>query len=153
MRKTAIVSQACGLWSAKKWFKNAFFHPSSPFSCNFCNCNSVAFVLLGNSRLNFHCEPTPTWKSAQKWQLQPFVTSGAEDYEGHSLLQTSSIEPPNKNQICWKVHKPRFFPQHTFLQLRSGKLYMDEKNQTCFSSLAAIADVINSNIVTVLVCC
>ena len=27
-------------WSAKKWCKDTFFHPPSPFPGNFCNCNS-----------------------------------------------------------------------------------------------------------------
>ena len=31
-------------------------------------------------------EPTHTQKSARKWQLRPFATSCAKDYEGHSLL-------------------------------------------------------------------
>ena len=60
----------------------------------------VAFVLLGNSRLNFHCytqcEPMPTHKLAWHWQLQPFVTSCVKDYKGHSLVQTSFTEPPNR---------------------------------------------------------
>ena len=67
----------------------------------------VAFVLLGNSRLNFICytqrEPTPTQKSARKWQLRPFATSCAKDYEGHSLVQTSITEPPNNGESDWSV--------------------------------------------------
>ena len=51
------------------------------------NATVAAFVLLHNSRFNFHCytqrEATPTQKSAQKWQLRPFATSCAKDYEGH----------------------------------------------------------------------
>ena len=55
----------------------------------------VAFVLLRNSRFNFHCytqrETTPTEKSARKWQLRPFATSCVKAYEGHSLVQTSPV--------------------------------------------------------------
>ena len=43
------------------------------------NARGVAFVMLHNSRFNLQCEPTPTQKSTQKWQLQPFRTS-AKDY-------------------------------------------------------------------------
>ena len=59
----------------------------------------VAFVLLCNSRFNFHCytqcESTPTQKSARKWQLRPLATSCAKDYKGHSLVQTSFTAPPD----------------------------------------------------------
>ena len=59
-------------WSAKKRRKDTFFsHPSFPFPSNFCNSTVVAFVMLRNSRFNFHCytqrEATPTQKSARKW--------------------------------------------------------------------------------------
>ena len=40
-------------------------------------------------------EPTPTQKSARKWQLRPFATSCVKDYEGHSLVQTSVAELPD----------------------------------------------------------
>ena len=59
-------------WSAQKLHKNTFFHPPSPFPSNFCNSTAtvVAFVLLHNSRFNFHCytqcEATPTQKSARE---------------------------------------------------------------------------------------
>ena len=69
----------------------------------FANATVMAFLLLRSSRLNFHCytqrEPTPTQKSARKWQLRPVATSYAEDYEGHSLLQTSFAEPPNSRYV------------------------------------------------------
>ena len=61
------------LWSSgqpKNDAKTNFFHPPSLFHGNFCNWNSIGFVLLRNSRFNFHCytqcEATPTQKSAQK---------------------------------------------------------------------------------------
>ena len=54
--------------------KDTFFpilHSLSPVIL--ANTAVVAFVLLCNSRFNFHCytqhEPTPTQKLAQKWQL------------------------------------------------------------------------------------
>ena len=68
----------------------------------FATATVASFVLLRHSRLNFHCytqrEPTPTQKSVQKWQLRPFTTSCSKDYEGHSLVQTSFTEPPNRLQ-------------------------------------------------------
>ena len=71
-------------------------HPLSPVI--FATAPVVAFVLLRNSRFNFHCniqrEAMPTQKSARKWQLRPLATSWAKDYKGHSLVQTSFTEPP-----------------------------------------------------------
>ena len=53
---------------SKKHDTDTFFYPTSPFPGNFCKV--VAFVLLHNSRFNFHCytqrEVTPTQKSARK---------------------------------------------------------------------------------------
>ena len=58
--------------SAKKRCKNTFFptlHPLSPVI--FATATVVAFLLLHNSRFNFHCytqrETMPTQKSAWKW--------------------------------------------------------------------------------------
>ena len=63
------------------------------------NTTALAFVLLRNSRYNFHCyaqrERTSTQTSTQKWQLWPFATSCVEDHKGHSLVQTSLAELPN----------------------------------------------------------
>ena len=62
------------------------------------NTTALAFVLLRNSRYNFHCyaqrEPTSTQTSTQKWQLWPFATPCGEDYKGHSLVQTSLANCP-----------------------------------------------------------
>ena len=81
--------------------KTLFFsHSPSPFPCDFANTTVVSFLSLRSSRFNFHCNmqrvPAPTQKSARKWQLRPFATSCTKDYEGHSLLQTSIAEPPNR---------------------------------------------------------
>ena len=69
----------------------------------------VAFVLLLSSRFSFHCytqrEPTPTQKSTWKWQLRPFATSCAKDYEGHSLVQTSFAKLPKSGHMSvFTVH-------------------------------------------------
>ena len=94
----SMNSQSSG--QPKKWCKDTFFHPPSPFLGNFCNCNSSGICTALNSRFNFHCytqhEATPTRKSAWKWQLQPLMTSCAKDCKGHSLMQTSFTEPPNR---------------------------------------------------------
>ena len=57
-------------WSAKKWRKDIFstLHPLS--TVIFATATVLVFVLLHNSRFNFHCytqlEAVPTQKSAQK---------------------------------------------------------------------------------------
>ena len=83
----------------KKRRKDTFFPTLYPlFPVIFATATVVTFVLLSNSRFNFHCytqlEATPTQKSAWK---RPLATSCAKDYEGHSLVQTSFTEPPNRD--------------------------------------------------------
>ena len=109
---------------SQKTMQRHFFYPLSPVI--FATATAVAFVLLRNSRFNFHCytqrEATPTQKSAQKWQLQPLATSFAKDYNlGHSLMQTSFTEPPisisrqGGSTQCFRGSK-RLLP-HSFLGL------------------------------------
>ena len=54
-------------WSALKWRRHFF-----PSSVIFATATVVPFVLLRNSRFNFHCytqrEATPTQKLARKWR-------------------------------------------------------------------------------------
>ena len=65
-------------WSAKKRRKDTFFpHPPSPSPAIFASATVVAFVLLRNSRFNFHCytqrEATPSplnsWSNAYSTEL------------------------------------------------------------------------------------
>ena len=93
MPKKTIFLHTIAIWSAKKQcrhFVSILHHPSPVF---LANTTAIAFVLLCNSRFNFHCytqhEATPTQKLARQWQLQPSTTSSAKDYEGHSLVQSS----------------------------------------------------------------
>ena len=89
-------------WSAGKQCRNfSFFSICHHLSTVIlANTTIVAFVLLRNARFSFlcytWCEPVPTPKSARKWQLWPFATSSAKDYEGHLLMQTSFAELPNR---------------------------------------------------------
>ena len=59
------------LVSQKMTQRHFFFSPSTPFSTVvFATATALAFVLLRDSRFNFHCytqrEATPTQKSARK---------------------------------------------------------------------------------------
>ena len=81
------------LVSQKNDWKTLFFPTLHHLSTViFATATVMAFVLLRNSRFNFHCytqcEATPTQKLAQKW-LRPLMTSCMKDYKGHSLMQTS----------------------------------------------------------------
>ena len=116
-KKQQLVARAIGcpkphvfhdlaiFWSAEKRCKHTFFHPPLLFPVTFATATVVAFVLLGNSRFDFHCytqrEPTPTQKSARKWQLRPFATSRVKDYERYSLVQSSFTEPPDRDLKDW----------------------------------------------------
>ena len=91
-QKKHFTHELAIFWSAEKWCRHFFPHPPSPFPCNcFANATVVAFVLLHNSRFNFHCytqqEPALSQKSAQKWQLQPFCKSCMKDYKGDTVVQ------------------------------------------------------------------
>ena len=88
-------------WSAKKQCKDTFFSILHPLSLViFATATVVAFVLLHNSKFNFHCytqrEATNTYSEiSSEVTLQPLVTSCTKDYKGHSLMQTSFTELPN----------------------------------------------------------
>ena len=60
-------------WSAQKMMQRNFFSTLHPLSLViFATATVVAFVLLHNSRFNFHCytqhEAMPTQKLARKWR-------------------------------------------------------------------------------------
>ena len=105
MPKTAFFPHELAIFCQLKTEEKTLFstlHHLSPVI--FATTTLVAFVLLGNSKLNFHCytqhELTPTQKLAWKQQLRLFATSCAKDYEGHSLIQTSFTELPNSLCVC-----------------------------------------------------
>ena len=96
------------LISQKMMQRHFFFHPPSPFSSNFCNCNSGG--ICTTSQFYFQLLLLYTaWSSAYseislEVMLRPLVTSCAKDYKGHSLMQTSFIEPPKR---VWWVQELR----------------------------------------------
>ena len=84
LKKTDLSQEKCGFLTI--WWQIIFWICPT-FVCQYC---------IRAPRLNFHCytqcEPTPTQKSAWKWQLGPFMSSCMKDYKGHSL---------NANQLHW----------------------------------------------------
>ena len=91
-----LTKSRSSVWLAKKRCKDIFFptlHPLSPVI--FETATVVAFVLLHNSRFNFHYytqrEATPTQKLFPEVTLRPL----AKDYKRHSVLQNSFTELPN----------------------------------------------------------
>ena len=69
--KTHYFYELAIVWSAKKRRKDTFFSTLHPLSMViFATATVVPFVLLPDSRFNFHCytqrEATPTQKSARK---------------------------------------------------------------------------------------
>ena len=90
MPQNAFFSWNCNLLVSKKMMQRHFFPTLHPLSLVLlATAIVVAFVLLHNSRFNFHCytqrEAMPTQKSC------------AKDYKGHALMQTSFTEPPNSS--------------------------------------------------------
>ena len=95
--KNAFFLQIRDLLVSQKTTQRHFLSTLHPLSMViFATATVLAFVLLCNSRFNFHCytqcEATPTQKSARKCA----ATSCAKDYKTHSLQQTSFAESPNK---------------------------------------------------------
>ena len=99
----------------------------------FANVTAVAFVLLCNSRFNFHCytqcEAMYTQKLARKWELQPFATSCAKDSERHSLVQTSFAELPNNTIYIYIyslhcTHALKTTSLQTILQVISNSVFL-----------------------------
>ena len=84
--------------------------------CDFCQTQQLwhlyCFAILGSTSSvipwtyrvyrvhgSTQREPTPTQKSARKWQVRPFATSCAKHYKGHSLVQSSFAKLPNSSWI------------------------------------------------------
>ena len=108
-KKTAKQSNSTHLFHALAIFSSAgkrcklkhflpILHHLSPVIL--ANVTVVAVVLIRNSRYSFHCytqrEAKATQKSPRKWQVRHFETSCSKDYKGHSLVQTSFAELPNR---------------------------------------------------------
>ena len=76
-----------------------FFHSPLPFSITFCSCNSGGIC----TALQFYIQLPllyTAWSNAYseiglEVMLRPLATSCMKDYKGHSLVQTSFIEPPH----------------------------------------------------------
>ena len=81
------------LWSSgqpKNDAKTLFCHPPSPFPGNFCNCNSADICTAS--------QLYTVWSNAllRNRPESDTATSCAKDYKGHSLVQTSFTELPNR---------------------------------------------------------
>ena len=96
-------------WSAKKQHKDTFLPPTSPFPGNFCNCISGGICFASQFEVQLSLLYT-AWSNAYseigpEVTLLPLMTSCVKDYKGHSLVQTSFTEPPNR------MPQNAFFPQ------------------------------------------
>ena len=101
MPQNAFFPRTRDLLVSQKIMETLFFaiHPLSPVI--FAVATLVALVLLVNSGLNLLYT---VWSNAYseigpEVTLQPHATSCAKDYKGHSLVQTSFIEPPNRQRV------------------------------------------------------
>ena len=95
------------IWSNDEKTHFSILHHLSPVI--FANAAVVAFVQLHDSRFRFHCSVKQRLLKNRpgKWQLRPFATSCAKDYEGHSLVQTSfaklHIIITNTAKLVWII--------------------------------------------------
>ena len=121
-------------WSAKKWHFFFALHPLSPVIS--ATATAVAFVLLHNSRFNFHCYTqrgaTPTQESAWKWhcnlsQLVRKITKGI-----HSCKPAS----PNRPILRRPIHLEMTSLRHSEVVYSQGApLSLDF--QRCIAELIA----------------
>ena len=98
------------LVSQKMMQRHFFFHP--PSLVIFATATVVAFVLLRNSRFNFHCytqrEAMPTQKSAQKWCWDLTRPLARKITKGIHLCKPASLHHPKHNgaflETQYKTH-------------------------------------------------
>ena len=123
------------LVSQKITQKTLFSHPPSPFLCNFCNCNSGGICTASQFQVQLPLLYT-VWSNAYseispEVTLRPLATSFAKDHKGHSLMQTSFTEPPNR------------MPQNAFLPWTHDLLVSKTTTQRhFFSTLHPLSPVI-----------
>ena len=98
-------------WSTEKLCKDTFFHPPSPFPCNFCNCNSggictvwqfwVKLLLLYRAWTNAYSEISPETTAAT------FHDSLHEILWKPALLnhQIHTVPARKLSQVNWLIHK------------------------------------------------
>ena len=110
--------------------------------------DSLAFILLSNSLFSFHCytrrEPVPTQKSSRKWELRPFATSCTKDYKGHSLVQTSFAELPDR-PIC-SIHSLTGLLPGRLLLLLTQRISLCEKSLSVSSATGKQLSFLKENV-------
>ena len=111
------LSQNCDLLvSQKNDTKTLFFSSPHPLSLViFATATMVAFVLLHNSRFNFHCytqrEATPTRKSAWKWHFNLSWLLAQDITKGIHSCKPASLNRPVKGKYWRKNDWCFFFPE------------------------------------------
>ena len=125
-----FFSKLAIFWSAKKWRKDPFFPTHHPLSTViFATATVLAFVLLRDSRFNFHHytqrEATPTQKSARK------CTATSRNFLRERLQSAFKPALPNipnfgGNASCMPWGGPfvkdawaKFYITHTSLKLKN----------------------------------
>ena len=115
MPQNAFFPQNHDLLVCQKMMQRHFFptlHPLSPII--FATATVVAFVLLCNSRFNFHCytqcEATPTQKSARKWRCDLSWLLARKITKGIHSCKTSSLNCPlneSDHEVWWFKKKKK----------------------------------------------
>ena len=119
MPQNAFFPWNCNLLVSKKMMQRHFFptlHPLSPVLL--VTAIVVAFVLLHNSRFNFHCytqrEAMPTQKSARKWRcdlswlLAQKITKGMHSCRPASQNRPTVHHQGQKHNLRTILHPPQF---------------------------------------------
>ena len=99
MPQDAFFQWTRNLLVSQKMTQRHFFpHPPSPFPVIFATAAVVAFVLLRNSRFNFHRytqhEATPNQKSARKWHCDLSQLLARKITKGIHSCKSASLNRP-----------------------------------------------------------
>ena len=140
MPPNAFLHEIAIFWSAKKRRKDTFFptiHPLSPVI--FATATVVAFVLLRNSRFNFHYytqhEATPTQKSARKWRCDLSRLLARKNTKGIHSSKPALLNRPIqriKKDNFWKLLAVSRGNLHFWVRitlLRNDELFNSENGQ------------------------
>ena len=110
MPQNAFFLQTRDLLVSQKMMQKPFFSTLHPLSMViFATATVLAFVLLHNSRFNFHCytqcEAMPTQKSAQKWCCDLSWLLARKITKGIHLCKPASLNCPIQWWTCHKQFK------------------------------------------------
>ena len=104
MRKNGFFPRTCDLLvSQRTTQRHCFSTLHSVFPVIFAAATVLAFycfTILGSASILYTAWSNAYSEIGPEVTLRPLATSCSKDYKGHSLVQTSSTEPPSSAILC-----------------------------------------------------